>query len=275
LLMRSKNACGRDMPERGHPCLKIALALLIAAALGLLSVSFALHPNEAGFDKLFIEGNNSYKQGNYSEALKFYEQLLSAKGNDPVVLYNAANASVKTNNTGKAVLYYERARRLWPRDRDVAENLRRIEPAVNRVSPFFLVRPLFSIRDFFTINELTVIADAVLFITLCMVILFLLVRKDHARHLLSRLTRASLLVLLIALTFFAWRVYDEQVLHKAVVIADKAIARSGPGEQFLEVLELPAGAKVRIVDRSAGEWVRIRLRDGRSGYLPSSVCEEI
>jgi tetratricopeptide (TPR) repeat protein len=263
------------MPKVRTSFSKTLIAVLTAAIVSVCGALFALHVSETQLQGLFAEGNNFYKEGKYAQALQSYEQILAARGNDPVVLYNAGNAYAKSNNPGKAVLYYERARRFLPRDPDIAENLRRIEPATNRSNPFFLFRPLFFIRDVFTENELTLIADALLFLVLFSVTLMLLTRNERAKRIASRLTKILLPLLIIAVIFFAWKTYEQDILRQAIVVTDKAVARSGPGEQFLEVLELPAGTKVLIVEKDTEDWVRIRLRDGRSGYLQSSACEQI
>ena len=69
------------------------------------------------------QANNLYAKGNYSDAAKIYEQILSKEGVAPELYYNLGNAYFKSNETGKSILNYERALRLSPRYEDARVNL--------------------------------------------------------------------------------------------------------------------------------------------------------
>jgi hypothetical protein len=164
---------------------------------------------------------------------------------------------------------------MMPRDKDIMENLIKIEPATNRQSPFFLLGPIYYVRDYFTINEFVVIADILYFLVCVVIVIMLLRRRGRLRGIVIGLGKVMLLLLVVAVLMLGWKVYNEEIVERAVVVRENAIARSGPGEQFMEVLELPAGTKVRILREEEGNWVRFTLRDGRSGYLPEGACERI
>ncbi len=80
-------------------------------------------PAAGRLTEVFAHGNALYEQGDYEGAIEQYSSLVDKGVTDTDLYYNLANSYYKTGDFGRAVLFYERARRLAPRDRDVRENL--------------------------------------------------------------------------------------------------------------------------------------------------------
>nr|HRC92571.1 tetratricopeptide repeat protein [Bacteroidia bacterium] len=74
-------------------------------------------------DLLFTEANNLYLKQSYFQAIEKYEQLISDNIISFEVYYNLGNAYYKTGNYTKAILNYERAKKIKPDDADVTLNL--------------------------------------------------------------------------------------------------------------------------------------------------------
>ncbi len=72
---------------------------------------------------MFGEANALYEGGDYEHAIGLYTQLAGLGVVDVELFYNMGNAYYKVGAIGHAVLNYERARRLAPRDDDIAANL--------------------------------------------------------------------------------------------------------------------------------------------------------
>lgn len=66
--------------------------------------------------------NEMYKQGQYSDAAALYEEILK-NGVSPELYYNLGNSYYKADETGLAILNYERALRLDPGLNDASYNL--------------------------------------------------------------------------------------------------------------------------------------------------------
>ncbi len=73
----------------------------------------------AGID----EANQQFKAGDYAGAAAGYEQVLAADGPRAAVYYNLGNSYQRLGKNGPAILAYERARLLTPRDPDLLANL--------------------------------------------------------------------------------------------------------------------------------------------------------
>ena len=86
----------------------------------------------------------------------------------------------------------------------------------------------------------------------------------------SGLYRALLLTDLVVfvafLVLFLSRWYKLETEKFAIVLQPEVSVTSSPTEDATEVFALHEGTKMRIQELS-GEWVRIRLRDGKSGWI--------
>ena len=69
------------------------------------------------------EANALYRQGNYQAAAEAYEEILTEQGPRASVFYNLGNARQQLKQHGPAILAYERAKLLAPRNPDLAANL--------------------------------------------------------------------------------------------------------------------------------------------------------
>src|SRR5262245_15612276 len=108
----------------------------------------------------FSKANFLYRDGKYEEAIKTYESILASGVESGPIYYNLANSYFKQKQIGKAVLNYERAHRLIPRDHDLLDNEKFVLSIGERLWP---IGSLWQkhIR-FYTINEMTIILAIIL-----------------------------------------------------------------------------------------------------------------
>ncbi len=225
--------------------------------------------------ELFEKANRLYQQGKFKQAANLYLEIINRGYPSPVLWYNLGNSYVKSGKTGNAVVAYERAIRFAPRDRDLRDNLSLIQPSENKKQPFILLIPFVAILNYFTLNELFLIAE-ILYLSVCMIFILKLLRLSEKLTIIMRkLVKPVLVLFLISLCFFALKFHREMMLTHGVIIEDKTIARSGPGEEFTEIMLLPEGTKCRLLAGKSNGWVKIRSAGGRTGYIPSPAIEKI
>jgi len=70
------------------------------------------------------EANALYKSGDFARAATAYDQLLQSEGASASRLYNLGNARCHLKQYGPAILAYERALLISPRDADIRSNLK-------------------------------------------------------------------------------------------------------------------------------------------------------
>jgi tetratricopeptide (TPR) repeat protein len=103
---------------------KISAGLVLVGILfiGMVSVPRIQAQSEA-WAVVFARANQLYEEGRYQEAVAKYEEILASGMQDGRVYYNLGNAYFKQDKLGPAILNYERAQRLMPRDEDIKVNL--------------------------------------------------------------------------------------------------------------------------------------------------------
>ena len=105
--------------KRSAIIVSLGLAGLISLIACLCFISFA----SASVEDDFVVANKAYSEGNYSEAIKKYNEIWSKKGFSASLLFNLASAQYKSSNIGQAVLNYERAKLLDAWNPDIHANL--------------------------------------------------------------------------------------------------------------------------------------------------------
>ena len=94
------------------------------------------------------------------------------------------------------------------------------------------------------------------------------------RNALRNAAVASMAVWLLLVTAATWKHYSPQTIT-GVVIAAEVIARSADSARSPARLPeaLPSGTEIEIIE-DRGQWVRVRLYDGRDAWLPNSAIAQ-
>lgn len=239
------------------------LLLLLCCGIGIASAT----------KSLFEKGVDAYRQGNVEEALKAWQSVYDQGYQSGALCYNLGNAYYRLGNTAQAILFYERAKKLLPRDKDVTANLSLARMSiVDRVeAPVRLViwNWVDVARDFFSLRELRLLFIWFGLLSCACIIATVLLS--------GRISRAiPTVVLVVWLLFgvvFVWRSILDSRPH-AIITVDKVDVKSAPDETAKDVFALHEGLKIRIKSGLAG-WLNIELADGRQGWIPAAQAEQI
>lgn len=228
-------------------------------------------------ESLFQQGVQAYQRGDYAEAVEHWQNAVRQGRASAALYYNLANAYFKIDDIGRAVLYYERARRLAPGDEDIDFNLgvaklRTVDKIASPEIDYFY--KLFNrLKNMLSLPQWTWLVVGLYILLTALLIIRLLARGGLANFLAPAVTPV-LIVLLIAGSFFFLRVREDVTVKEAVVLDQNAAVLAGPQRDATEVFVLHEGAQVRIIDRS-GEYLRIRLSDGKDGWILGGALEAI
>lgn len=219
---------------------------------------------------LFKQANQAYQKQKFEEAASLYQQIISQGYESKEIYFNLGNCYYRLNQIGQSILYYEKALKLDPHDPDVRYNLELANlKVIDRVEippRLFLFELWDNLTNFYSIHQLTNLVAILFSITILFVILWLFVKKDRWRRWLM-----SLVVIIGILTIF-WSyiliVQTRSLTHqrKAIILVPSITVRSAPDETSTDVFILHEGVKVHL-DELRGEWVKISLADGKSGWL--------
>jgi tetratricopeptide (TPR) repeat protein len=247
---------------------------------------------------LFEKGNSFYESGDYQSAIEAYGSLVARGVESKDLYYNLANAYFKNGELGRAILFYERALRLSPRDEDTKANLSLVE-AMLRDRQFIRKENRFQ-RALVWVNRNLSIREAVLLTSLfyllfcALAVIFILRKTNFVRKMYRRLSILSpgrflglsreldlFVAMAVALCLFvgagasAWHKIKEERAHdRSVVIESEVAVYSGPMEDATLQFKIHEGTRVRIRARHLG-WVQIELPGDLSGWIEAQAIEQI
>ncbi len=246
----------------------IVMVLMLSAA--------ALHAETA--EQAFDQANQLYQQGTFTDAIEKYEAILQSGLVSAELYYNLGNAYYKTGNIGKAILNYERALRLQPNDDDILHNLQlanlmltdRIEPTPR----LFIWDWWEGIKRAFSLSGITWISYVIFLFLLGSIATVLLAGTYALRRVGFAAALGGAVLLGIALVIFFGKLDDVQRSDLAVVTANITTIKNSPDPKSTDAFVLHSGVKVLITDR-VNEWLKIRLADGKVGWMERNACEVI
>jgi len=183
-------------------------------------------------------------------------------------LFNDANAAQRAGRLGPAILDYERARLLAPRDGAITQNLRAARQKAGVAAPTVPVwqRP----THWLSLDALAGLASISL---LLFGLLFFGTRLlPTSLRGLARIAGTSLSG--IGLLAAAAIVLRWPELDRAVIVGTQPAARIAPATNAALSFELKPGELVQA-ENTYGAFVRIRAADGRSGWVSGAEIEKI
>jgi tetratricopeptide (TPR) repeat protein len=238
--------------------------------------AFSSRADEAA--NLFQQANQQYEAGNYQQAAATYEKILAAGQANWQVYYNLGNAYYKQKRYGKAILNYERARRLNRDNEDIDFNLDLVNLSVaDRIATMprsLVVVWLDSAIHFFTIEVAATVMLIFWVLLFIGAVIWMLARHEFLQRWGRRLVWAAGALWLLFMLIFGVLVYERATVQEGIVLASRVVVRSSPAEDATEMFILHEGVKVRLQE-SSGEWQRIKLADGKVGWLEANAVEKI
>jgi len=211
--------------------------------------------------------NQLYENGRYPEAAQTYEQLVAQGFHDATIYYNLGNAYYQQADIGRAILNYERAARLAPRDADIRANLQAArEQLVNHIAAddsVFNQLAIFA-RSWLTLNEMAVAALTLWFLLAA----FSLLYRRRRTTLLKGVVVVTAVLLLGGIFSLAAQLHLETSRPSGIVVAPETAVTSGPGPQYPTQFILHSGTAVHILDQHP-QWTRIALPGNQlQGWVP-------
>ena len=224
------------------------------------------------------QANDLYAGGNYSDAAKIYEKILSTEGVAPELYYNLGNAYFKSNETGKSILNYERALRLSPRYEDAKFNLElaqlKVVDNIAQTPTFFVGRWIDNLIKLLTSNQWLVVSFCVFIVCLLLAFLFVFAPSLFIRKSSFYVGVVFGLLSLLSLVFSGTR-KDQLLNHRdAIVMTGVVTVKSSPDKSGTDLFQLHEGTKV-TVKSTLGKWTEIKLGNGNIGWVEQENIENI
>ncbi len=244
----------------------------------ILGTSIAAGLHAQTLEQKFQEANGLYQRGKIPEARDLYQAIVQEGYVGGALYYNLGNAYYRTGDIGRAILNYERALRLNPTDDDVQHNLAlanlRITDRIEPIPRLFVWDYWDGVKHRFSLGGATWAGYGVYLLLLGSVAGVLLARSYRVRKAAFAASVVSGLLLVFFLTLFLAKVADTGRTDEAVVIAPITTVKNSPDMRSSDAFVLHAGVKLWILD-GVNEWLKVRLADGKVGWMEKSATEVI
>lgn len=241
--------------------------VIVTAAAVLLLCSTAQAPADDRAD-LYNRANRLYIMKEYREARELYRELVDRGIEHPFLYYNLANTCYKLGDKGEAVLYFERALRLRPLDREIRSNLRFVKKSLDdRITPLYnerFTRFFDTLLSVFTLNQLAYLELGFFALTVGLFAGALLFPALRVR--LRSACIVAAVFFLLAFSGMLLRRNRERKHPRAVVMEERIDVRASPIAESEVLYILHEGVGIRIIERRE-EWIRFQIADGREGWL--------
>jgi len=257
--------------------LTISFVGIILIGSLIAGISYLTSKNSVDVETMAV-ANQLYNNGEYSTAAQFYEQLISQGKVHSSLYYNLGNAYYVQGDFGRAILNYQRASRLDPRDPDIRENLAMARnQSANEIDQ--ISNPLDGLANFtsswLTLNETALITLGLWFLLGLVIFTYRQLQPGRTRTIALNGIFLTLLIFLAAGVSFGSRLYIEHTKPEAVIIADQVTINSSPDDDTSTDFSLTSGAEVKLLEIQ-GDWAKLGLpNDVLEGWIPVSTIETV
>jgi tetratricopeptide (TPR) repeat protein len=224
------------------------------------------------------KANKAYSAGSYSVAADLYQKVSDAGYASPELYYNMGNAYFKMNDFARAILWYERARRLDPGSEDINFNLNvvntKISDKIEPLPELFYKRWFNALVQVFAVDTWAMMCVCLFIAGLFGLVLYLASRVLILRK-IGFWSALGLFFFSFFTLVFAWNGYmSAKSAGEAIVFAPTITVKSSPDDKSTDLFVLHEGTKVRLLDNISG-WYEIRIANGSVGWLPKNSLEKI
>lgn len=214
----------------------------------------------------FESANTAYADGRYRDAVALYQTIIAEQPNAKAsemarVYYNLGNAQFKQGELAQAILAYERALRLDPRNEDIKHNLRFAQSRITddiKDNDFFLSSWVKAMRNSASEEVWRWVSVGLFILGLVGILLFLLSP-------ILWLRKSAFYIALLALFISLCAGLNARSLHQRDTLRNEAIiiqgivnAKSSPDRSGTDLFTIHEGTKVTIGE-TIGEWANIRV----------------
>lgn len=244
----------------------------------LFSVLCSLFGYSQSAEELFDNGNNLYKEAKYQEAINQHLSIDSLGVHSADVYFNLGNSYYKLNQVAPAIYYFEKALKINSNHSEAKANLvfanRMKLDVVDALPENGFAKMFKGIIQKFPFNTWAWIAVTFAFLTAILFFFYHFSFSSKQKIIYFNVCILSFLMMnfSIASAYKSYG-YNEETVH-GIIFQQKVEVRNGPTLNSENIFQLHEGTKVEILD-TVDDWKKIKLADGKTGWMPSVSLKEI
>ena len=244
--------------------------------LSLALVSLLAHA--ADLAEMKIQADSAYARADYETAVKLYGTLAKQKATSDVC-YNLGCAYYRLDDMAHSVLWFERALKLDPSDKDILTNLEMARTkTIDKIIPqheFILFTYFRAMTNWFSLRTWTIIALLSFVLVLVLLLLFWASDSLFARKCAFSSAVLLLLVCILSNVCAVQQRNFKQTHTSGIIISPAVTVKSTPADNGNDLFVLHEGSKVEILDSSLKEWCEVSIADGKVGWIPKKSFDLI
>ncbi len=249
------------------------LTILLFLLLSITDTSFAQN-----IDEQMQQASAFYRNGEFDKAIKIYEELRSDGFEGTSLYFNLANSYYRIGKLGYSILNYERALKKSPTDEDVKHNLAFANlSTVDRIQPlptFFLFEWWDSLLASLSVNGWTYVVFLFYLLLMILIVAYFFAKTIFQQKLILFSGLGTLIILSITVSLLIVKINREETLIGGVVIEQSITVKTSPDIKSTDAFVIHEGLKVNLEDQ-LDEWVKIRLSDGKVGWVENNSVVRI
>ena len=244
--------------------------------LSLALVSLLAHA--ADLAEMKIQADSAYARADYETAVKLYGKLAKQNATSDVC-YNLGCAYYRLDDMAHSVLWFERALKLEPSDKDILTNLEMTRTkTIDKIIPqheFILFTYFRAMTNWFSLRTWTIIALLSFVFVLVLLLLFWASDSIFARKCAFSSAVLLLLVCILSNVCAVQQRNFKQTHTSGIIISPAVTVKSTPADNGNDLFVLHEGSKVEILDSSLKEWCEVSIADGKVGWIPKKSFDLI
>ncbi|MBP3710941.1 MAG: tetratricopeptide repeat protein [Bacteroidaceae bacterium] len=244
----------------------------------ILIAFFSLLTQAASLSETKTLADSAYVQGNYEKAVKLYGKLAEQTPTADVC-YNLGCAYYRIDDIAHSVLWFERALKLDPSNKDVLFNLELARTkTIDKIVPqheFILFTYFRSMTNWFSLRTWTIVGLLSFVLMLTTLLLFWGAGSIFMRKVAFSSAVFLLLVSILSNVCALQQKNFKQVHTSGIITTPAVTVKSTPAENGNDLFVLHEGSKVEILDSSLKEWCEVTIADGKQGWIPKKSFDLI
>lgn len=191
-------------------------------------------------------------------------------------LCTKAETYFHNSDYANAMLYYEKALKLSPNDKEIKLNINIVRSRL--MGDCFIMSEWFPIRIVkYIAGTMSLVMWAFVMIILLVVscVAFFFYRFSERKVLMFYVCIIAFILSLCSMGFGIERQNMQNDDSNAIIMTSGIKLKSSRNDSSKDILTLYKGQKIKIIERESNKWIKVRTEDRREGYINSSDYKRI